>query len=1267
MSLSHPRIKRAILPHISPAHVSESNSHSAGNSERKKNAPLNREKAVNGSSAKKAGTRQGDDVLSPRRHVSPVCEENNNSAEIASMREKEIVPRKGQSTHHAHPSKAMPKLPDRKQAAIPPKEWDPSHSPYNVPVVGKSMPHTHVGSVDYKKYWEVVNGNWVSKLKPSQPGMYRAVRKLQGPLSSITSLPERSVIANRKHDNSFSDNKSMEALSHAKTLVRQRKKAAAVHEAHHEMTKVLGSAVHPHPDTHMHELASKIQSVSKLQARWRSIRLPLDDLAPTVQNQGVFEDNNVPNAKLYAAIVSHNISEAMRALKAGSSQDVLEGCWGKCPLIVAAQEGMTELIQSMLSHNHANINAIDHRGYTALHWAAYRGQAATVTALMDHLTRKQQQIKLLGGPPRMFFNVTSKSGNTALHTAVMGGHEQVVTLLLAYPAWSQYLVNNLNVAQLSALHIAVLMKNMSMVQALTRVKGVRVDIRGSRGRTPLYEAVQLDELPIVTHLIQRGADPKKCDSSGKSVFHAACGAGASVGTLDLLLALEGVYLNLTDKAGWQPIHVAASNGYSSTVDYLLQRGADLEAVNRAGLTSLHVAASYGKVNVLQLLMDRGHRINCVQRSGLTPLHLACSNMHSLCVELLIREGALLTLVNSQGRLPLHSAVLSQKLEIVKLLCESAAFDPQQFVQRDNFQWTPFALACGRGASEIVTYILTFSGVIDPLIHACNRLGSSPLHIAASMGQAANVQALVQARAPLEMIDLQGFIPLFSAIYHGNLETVQLLIDAGSDVHHVSEHAMTAMHVCASRGHFHLVDYLASHGVEINRENSDGITPLMQSVLLDATEGHVTMIHALHQAGAAVDQQNARKQSAMQKACSLGKLTAMHCLLECGASLQLIGPHGWTLLHASVHHNHPAMFSLLKDNHFEISSIDDQGSTALHLACSDGLLSWVKQLIEAKIDLHHFNAQGLQAWHLAILGDQLEIVQYLVQMGADVQSKASGGMTALHMAASMQKQTDLSRYLLTLPLDINATTESGMTPLSAAIITGNVPFCQMLLEKEALTTGVIDDKGRTLLHLAVSKQLHWLVEALLKRGDIDVNAISSRGWTALHEAAKVDDDGSLSKLLLSAGADPDAQSVDPTSSSKGWTPTITAVQKDKANALRVIVAAGANTSLTDHEGWSPLHFACAHKKGELVKILLKAKASTSQSTSSGWLPMHICAFFGFLEGGKLLWKSGASTTALDAEEKSPADYATANKRTKFAQFLRYSKDPRTVSLALALRE
>jgi len=289
------------------------------------------------------------------------------------------------------------------------------------------------------------------------------------------------------------------------------------------------------------------------------------------------------------------------------------------------------------------------------------------------------------------------------------------------------------------------------------------------------------------------------------------------------------------------------------------------------------------------------------------------------------------------------------------------------------------------------------------------------------------------------------------------------------------------------------------------------------------------------------------------------------------------------------------------------------------------------------------------------------------MGADVQSKASGGMTALHMAASMQKQTDLSRYLLTLPLDINATTESGMTPLSAAIVTGNVPFCQMLLEKEALTTGVIDDKGRTLLHLAVSKQLHWLVEALLKRGDIDVNAISSRGWTALHEAAKVDDDGSLSKLLLSAGADPDAQSVDPASSSKGWTPTITAVQKDKANALRVIVAAGANTSLTDHEGWSPLHFACAHKKGELVKILLKAKASTSQSTSSGWLPMHICAFFGFLEGGKLLWKSGASTTALDAEEKSPADYATANKRTKFAQFLRYSKDPRTVSLALALRE
>ena len=72
---------------------------------------------------------------------------------------------------------------------------------------------------------------------------------------------------------------------------------------------------------------------------------------------------------------------------------------------------------------------------------------------------------------------------------------------------------------------------------------------------------------------------------------------------------SGADANLRNKFGWTPLMLAANEGQTPIVSFLLSAGADVQAVNDFGASALAYAALRGECKTIQVLLDAGASIN----------------------------------------------------------------------------------------------------------------------------------------------------------------------------------------------------------------------------------------------------------------------------------------------------------------------------------------------------------------------------------------------------------------------------------------------------------------------------------------------------------------------------------------------------------------------------------------------------------------------------------------------------------------------------------
>lgn len=150
---------------------------------------------------------------------------------------------------------------------------------------------------------------------------------------------------------------------------------------------------------------------------------------------------------------------------------------------------------------------------------------------------------------------------------------------------------------------------------------------------------------------------------------------------------------------------------------------------------------------------------------------------------------------------------------------------------------------------------------------------------------------------------------------------------------------------------------------------------------------------------------------------------------------------------------------------------------------------------------------------------LETVRAMVESGGDVNAAQGDGMTALHWAAE-HDHTGIAMVLLDAGADLEVGTRIGhYTPLHVASKRGSVAVGRLLIEAGADVNAATTNSGATPLHLAAAAAAaEELVSALIEHG-ADVNAReASSGQTPLMLAAGFDRAGAV-EVLLANGADP----------------------------------------------------------------------------------------------------------------------------------------------------
>jgi hypothetical protein len=80
-------------------------------------------------------------------------------------------------------------------------------------------------------------------------------------------------------------------------------------------------------------------------------------------------------------------------------------------------------------------------------------------------------------------------------------------------------------------------------------------------------------------------------------------------------------LNLRDRMGNTPLHLAATDGHAEVVDELVYRGSEVETRNLAGRTALHVASMNGHLHIIFILCTAGASARSRDREGRRPVDM----------------------------------------------------------------------------------------------------------------------------------------------------------------------------------------------------------------------------------------------------------------------------------------------------------------------------------------------------------------------------------------------------------------------------------------------------------------------------------------------------------------------------------------------------------------------------------------------------------------------------------------------------------------------
>jgi len=420
-----------------------------------------------------------------------------------------------------------------------------------------------------------------------------------------------------------------------------------------------------------------------------------------------------------------------------------------------------------LIKQHADVNAPEADGTTALHWAARQDDRE----MADLLIKAGANVK-----------TANRYGVTPLYLACVNGSAPMIAKLLDAGADA----NSATAEGETALMTVARTGNVDAAKVLL-AHGADVNSKEQwRQQTPLMWAVAECHPEVAQELIAHGAE---------------------VNTKQVTWQWERqVTKEPREKwmplGGLTPLHFAARQGCVAGVGVLVKAGAQINATNPNGFSPLLLAIINAHYDAAIELLNLGADPNLADEDGRTPLYAAV-DMHTLPDSNLPWPSEL---NNKHSSLDLIQELLARGANVNAQLKKQQPYRSKVDRGADTVLTTgttPLLRAAKAGDSQVVQLLLGKGA--DPKL--TTKFGFTPVMVAAGLGDKEE-DTTGRKKTEAEAI-----------------ASIQLCLDAGADINAANNQGDTALHGAAQKGYDQVVRFLAAHGAKLDAQDKKGRTPL----------------------------------------------------------------------------------------------------------------------------------------------------------------------------------------------------------------------------------------------------------------------------------------------------------------------------------------------------------------------------------------------------------------------------------------------------------
>lgn len=614
---------------------------------------------------------------------------------------------------------------------------------------------------------------------------------------------------------------------------------------------------------------------------------------------------------------------------------------------------------------------------------------------------------------------------------------------------------------------------------------------------PFRWAATFGSAPTLKRAIQEGLtlSPEECS---QVVFIAI--SHGSIDCAKILVTLPSFEVNSCCGGRDTALMLAISAGAAPLVKLLLERGADptLTEGSLRGLPPLHVAARRGNDEITKMLL----------KAGASP-YARCGGDETPLLNAVQRGGIL-----ESAWYPRGERLVSTDEEVMQT---TQVFLENGYVMDAADGNAYLYEACWQGRTMLVNFFISHGA--DP--HRQTEYLQTCLGVAALHGHTNVVQTLLGQKVEVNTTSKYGFAPLIEAVRLGELDVIKLLVEiGGADVNFADEYGNTPLCAALSPGIW--ADAMPRYMVGSELRESQPKPPFNED-----------LVRYLIDRGADVHAVTSRGTSMLSVAIGSSNSAIVEMLLDEGASVDDADELLRLIINAAFSEKEDIARRLLQHKSITADAVDrSKLYLALHVACENEDLEFVKLLVEAGADVNALDEKGKSCLQLAINHDQ--ICQFLIERGANIEQKMKWGYTVFLFAV-----------------------EYGLLDTVDVLINAGVDMT------------VRNDSEQTALMIASQHGHRYLTKQFLGLGKIDINAQCIDGRTALHYAA-MRGRRPIVDMLLSHSQPPELKLKD----RRGVTPLIAAARQEDLEIVKRILAAGDSKLLEDKDkfGYTALQWA-----------------------------------------------------------------------------------------------